>query len=118
MGVVKKEGNIIYVQQADKMRKVGEIISDGTNKILLVERDESKHLMLVWLAYGFAKEVLDHGDWFEYIQIDEVTRNGGRNTYFIPRKDIVLHSREYQSEGFERQYFITKQILEKYAIRA
>lgn len=112
MGVVKKENNSICIQEGDKWRTVGEL--EGTETIILkVFRDRSKHLMKVWNAYGFAKDVIDRNDWFEYLYLTE--KNGSEESkYFIPRADIVLEGRLYQTEGFERQYFLPLTIIERY----
>lgn len=124
MATVKREGNIVYIQHMDKMRRVGEIITnvlvddmDGTSdqSILLVERDREKHMMMVWQAYGFAKEVMDHKDWFSFVQLQE-TDHGKKSIYLIPREDLILHGREHQTEGFERQYFVTVEKLQQYKI--
>ncbi len=73
--------------------------------------------MKVWQAYGFAKEVMDHEDWFQYVQIDErIGTTGKQFIYVIPRIDIVLHGREYETDNFERQYFVTLAKLEQYIV--
>lgn len=120
MATVKREGNTVYIQHLDHMRKVGEILQATAGEeiesdVLLVERDREKHMMMVWQAYGFAKEVMDHKDWFGFVQIEE-TDHGQRNTYLIPREDLVLHGREYQTDGFEKQYFVTVEKLQKYKL--
>lgn len=111
MATVKKEGNVVYVQTMDKMRRVGTLLGE----ILETERDRAKHLMQVWQAYGFSKEVMDHKDWFEYVSISE-TNGTEVNLYLIPRVDLVLHAREHQSQDFERQYFITLEKLQPYKV--
>jgi hypothetical protein len=117
MGVVKKEGRIVSVQQGDKWRKVGEIEEEDGFTILKVHRDRSAHLMRVYNAYGFSKDVIDHDDWFDFVLIEEEVMNENvktNNTYFIPRQDIVLEGKSYQSEGFERQYFVSLEKLQTY----
>lgn len=113
MGMVKKENNEIFIQEGEKLRKVGHIEELGETKVLNVFRDRSKHLMKVWNAYGFAKDVIDHTDWFDYMLLEEL--NGTeRSRYFIPRQDIVLEGKLRQTEGFERQYFIPLEKLEMF----
>lgn len=83
--------------------------------ILLIERNREKHMMMVWQAYGFSKEVMDHKDWFGLVQLDE-TDHGKKVTYLIPREDLILHGRLHQSENFERQYFVPVEKLQKYKV--
>ena len=117
MGVVKKEDNKIFIQVSDKWRQIGEL--EGMQTIVLkIRRNRDSHLMRVWNAYGFAKDVIDRGDWFEYVFIDEEVplENGNfeKNLYLIPRTDIVLEGRVYETEGFERQYFVPIELLKRY----
>lgn len=112
MGVVKKDNKTIYIQEGDKWRAIGEL--EGSETVILkISRDRSKHLMKVWNAYGFAKDIIDRADWFEYVYLNE--KNGSEsNKYFIPRADIIIEGKLYQTEGFERQYFVPINILERY----
>lgn len=112
MGVVKKDNNYVCIQEGDKWRTVGEL--EGTETVILkMTKDRSKHLMKVWNAYGFAKDIIDQTTWFEYLYLTEI--NGSeRSTYFIPRADIILEGKLYQTEGFERQYFVPLSVIERY----
>lgn len=123
MGVVKKEDNKIFIQIADKWREIGELEGEDT-VVLKVYRDRSKHLMNVWKAYGFAKDVIDRDDWFDYVYLKEKVKDmqtdgsiliaAEYRTYLIPRTEIVLEGRLYETDGFERQYFVPLTVLERY----
>lgn len=117
MATIKREENRIYIQtQSGKMALVGEVVeipAPVTKKILTTHRDFQKHLFKVWNSYGFAKEVIDHADWFDLVLLSE-TKGQKEFEYLIPRTDIILHGREYESESFERQYFITRERLKHY----
>lgn len=123
MGTIKKDGDNVYIQHLDKMRKVGHIVhgimktEKGEEDIatLVVQRNRDSHLLLVWQAYGFAKDVMDHEDWFSYVQVEEQVGNK-TNTYMVPRPDLVLHGRIYETDNFERQYFVTLDKLQKYKV--
>lgn len=118
MGTIKKEGNRIYVQVKNQMRLAGEIQPTTKGKPVVLEmfRSYDKHLFKVWNSYGFSKEVMDHKDWFDYVLLNEETPAHGISSYMIPREDFILHGKEYEADGYERQYFMTKAKLLNYLI--
>ncbi len=128
MATIRREGNKIYVLVDNRMRLVGEIIdfrdydklngertkNDGF--CLMVDRNRENHLMITSGSYGFAKEVIDHKDWFDYVLINETSKQNGQQSYLIPRPEIILHGRTMESGGFEKQYFVKLETLKKFKI--
>lgn len=128
MATIRREGNKIYILVENRMRLVGEVIdfrdydklsgertnNDGLS--LMTERNREEHMMITSGTYGFAKEVIDHKDWFDYVLINETSKEDGQQSYLIPRTEIILHGRTMESGGFEKQYFVKLETLKKYKI--
>jgi hypothetical protein len=107
---IKIEQDEVKIKVGDKLQTIGKL----HGKVLHVKRDRSKHLMRKFGAYGFAKVLLEQ-PFFDYLMVIETTE-GVTNNYLIERELALSEGRVFQAPDFEKQVFVTLQMLNQYNI--
>jgi hypothetical protein len=99
---IKIEQDEVKIKVGDKLQTIGKL------------HGRSKHLMRKFGAYGFAKVLLEQ-PFFDYLMVIETTE-GVTNNYLIERELALSEGRVFQAPDFEKQVFVTLQMLNQYNI--
>lgn len=114
-----KLGINLYIRlEAEKHRRhIGTI--DKENQIMFVERESLKHTMKVNNGYGFNHYILSNTKKFKDIAVIEYPdATEQTNIYLIP-VEVILSNGDFlffKKQGFEKQIFITKELLKQYKV--
>lgn len=106
---VKDNTLIIYIKAKNVYNTIGTI----NKETLCIEttRNPKKHLFYKYNGYGFNAQVIDKASKMRYIQLKIE-----QCTYRVPIAIWKTHSVATTEESFERQYVLSKLIIEEYAI--
>lgn len=99
---------VLSIEIAGRTRKIGDI----NNRILTVWRHRDKHLMRKYAGYGFNEAVMKDGRLFDFVMVQDED-NEGTKCYLVDRKDILIHGKLDQAEEFDKQLFISIEMLKK-----
>lgn len=110
--------NLFIRLEAEKHRRyIGTI--DELNQTMFVERESLKHTMKVNNGYGFNHYILANTKKFKNVAVIEYPDASEEfNAYVIP-VDVILSKGDFlffKKQGFEKQIFITKDLLNQYKV--
>jgi hypothetical protein len=102
----------LYIHREGRTKTIG--ILNAKDRVLFLTRTKARHLHFKSNSYGFNYMLLS-----ERITFDNVHLKDDDTEYMIPKEDLGTHGvfLFFKQQGFERQIFVTLEILKQYTIK-